>query len=83
MPLKQKIIIHTFLFSSRHIKKHIKVCYTFVCTNIKEKRINMIKKFSTDKVRELDKYTIQNEPISSIDLVERAANAFTSEFCRR
>lgn len=83
MPLKQKIIIHTFLFSSRHIKKHIKVCYTFVCTNIKEKRINMIKIFSTDKVRELDKYTIQNEPISSIDLVERAANAFTSEFCRR
>lgn len=83
MPLKQKIIIHTFLFSSRHIKKHIKVCYTFVCTNIKEKRINMIKIFSTDKVRELDKYTIQNEPISSIDLVERAANAFTCEFCRR
>ena len=33
----------------------------------------MIKIFSTDKVRELDKYTIQNEPISSIDLVERAA----------
>ena len=31
----------------------------------------MIKIFSTDKVRELDKYTIQNEPISSIDLVER------------
>ncbi|WP_368337137.1 NAD(P)H-hydrate dehydratase [Parabacteroides merdae] len=43
----------------------------------------MIKIFSTDKVRELDKYTIQNEPISSIDLVERAATVFTSEFCRR
>lgn len=43
----------------------------------------MIKIFSTDKVRELDKYTIQHEPISSIDLVERAATAFTSEFCRR
>ena len=41
----------------------------------------MIKIFSTDKVRELDKYTIQNEPISSIDLVERAATVFTSEFC--
>lgn len=42
----------------------------------------MIKIFSTDKVKELDKYTIQNEPISSIDLVERAATIFTSEFCR-
>ena len=40
----------------------------------------MIKIFSTDKVRELDKYTIQNEPISSIDLVERAATVFTSDF---
>lgn len=43
----------------------------------------MIKIFSTDKVRGLDKYTIQHEPISSIDLVERAATVFTSEFCRR
>lgn len=43
----------------------------------------MIKIFSTDKVRTLDQYTIQNEPISSIDLVERAATTFTSEFCRR
>lgn len=43
----------------------------------------MIKIFSTDKVRELDRYTIQNEPISPIDLVERAATVFTSEFCRR
>ena len=43
----------------------------------------MIKIFSTDKVRTLDQYTIQNEPISSNDLVERAATTFTSEFCRR
>ena len=43
----------------------------------------MIKIFSTDKVKALDQYTIQNEPISSIDLVERAATTFTSEFCRR
>ncbi len=42
----------------------------------------MIKIFSTDKVRELDRYTIQYEPIESIDLVERAATAFTREFCR-
>ena len=42
----------------------------------------MIKIFSTDKVRELDRYTIEYEPIDSIDLVERAATAFTGEFCR-
>jgi len=39
----------------------------------------MIKIFSTDKVRELDKYTIQNEPISSIDLVERAATVIPNK----
>lgn len=43
----------------------------------------MIKIFATDKVKELDEYTIQNEPISSIDLVERAATVFMHEFCRR
>ncbi|WP_455627677.1 NAD(P)H-hydrate dehydratase [Parabacteroides chinchillae] len=43
----------------------------------------MIKIFATDKVKELDQYTILNEPISSIDLVERAATVFLHEFCRR
>lgn len=43
----------------------------------------MIKIFPTDKVKELDQYTIQNEPISSIDLVERASTVFVQEFCRR
>ena len=43
----------------------------------------MIKIFATDKVKELDQYTIQHEPISSIDLVERAATTFVHEFCRR
>ena len=42
----------------------------------------MIKIFPTDKVKELDQYTIQHEPISSIDLVERAATMFVHEFCR-
>jgi len=32
-----------------------------------------MKIFSTDKVREIDAYTIKNEPIASIDLMERAA----------
>lgn len=43
----------------------------------------MIKIFATEKVKELDQYTIQHEPISSIDLVERAATMFIHEFCRR
>ncbi len=43
----------------------------------------MIKIFTTDIVKKLDKYTIENEPISSIDLVERAASAFVHEFTRR
>ena len=43
----------------------------------------MLKIFATEKVKELDLYTIQHEPISSIDLVERAATQFMHEFCRR
>ncbi|MDH6305312.1 hydroxyethylthiazole kinase-like uncharacterized protein yjeF [Parabacteroides sp. PF5-5] len=43
----------------------------------------MIKIFTTEKVKELDQYTIQHEPILSIDLVERAATAFVHEFIRR
>ena len=35
----------------------------------------MIKIFSPEQVRRADEYTIQNEPVSSIDLMERAANA--------
>ena len=41
----------------------------------------MIKIFETAKVKELDQYTIDNEPIDSIDLVERASMAFVNEFC--
>jgi NAD(P)H-hydrate epimerase len=43
----------------------------------------MKKLFETSKIKELDAYTIENEPVTSIDLVERAANAFVNEFCRR
>jgi ADP-dependent NAD(P)H-hydrate dehydratase / NAD(P)H-hydrate epimerase len=42
----------------------------------------MIKIFPTNKVKEMDQYTIDHEPVSSIELVERAAIAFTHEFCR-
>ncbi|MEG2277325.1 MAG: NAD(P)H-hydrate epimerase [Odoribacter sp.] len=35
------------------------------------KKLNKI--FSTSQIHELDKYTIENEPISALDLMERAA----------
>lgn len=36
-----------------------------------------MKIFTSAQIRELDKYTIENEPIKSIDLMERAAQAIT------
>lgn len=38
--------------------------------------------FTTSQVKDLDRYTIENEPIASIDLVERAATVFFHEFTR-
>jgi NAD(P)H-hydrate epimerase len=35
----------------------------------------MIKIFAVDQIKEADAYTIANEPVASIDLMERAANA--------
>ena len=34
-----------------------------------------MKLLSTEQIRQADKYTIENEPISSVDLMERAASA--------
>ncbi len=42
----------------------------------------MMKIFETSKLKSIDQYTIDHEPISSIDLVERAAMTFTNEFKR-
>ena len=36
-----------------------------------------MKIFTSTQIKELDKYTIENEPIKSIDLMERAAKALT------
>ncbi len=41
-----------------------------------------MKIFTTSTVRELDKYTIEHEPLKSIDLMERAARAFTLWFLK-
>ncbi len=39
-----------------------------------------MKFFSTSQIRELDKFTIENEPIASIDLMERAAMAIANKY---
>ncbi|HEY3429502.1 MAG TPA: NAD(P)H-hydrate dehydratase [Cyclobacteriaceae bacterium] len=40
----------------------------------------MLKILNTSQVKELDAFTIQHEPIASIDLMERACHAFVSWF---
>ncbi|MDR3260626.1 MAG: NAD(P)H-hydrate dehydratase [Tannerella sp.] len=42
----------------------------------------MLKIIETERIKELDQYTIDHEPVASIDLVERAATAFTQEYSR-
>ncbi|MEM8526125.1 MAG: NAD(P)H-hydrate dehydratase [Bacteroidota bacterium] len=41
----------------------------------------MQKILSAQQTRELDQFTIESEPIASIDLMERASRAFVLEFC--
>ena len=40
-----------------------------------------MKIFNTEQIRQADAYTIANEPISSLDLMERASTAFVRWFC--
>ena len=42
----------------------------------------MIKLFSAQQIKEWDNYTILNEPISSLDLMERASLSFTNWFTK-
>ena len=41
-----------------------------------------MKIFLTQSIKELDAYTIENEPIASIDLMERASQALVKSYCR-
>ena len=43
----------------------------------------MIKIFPTIQLKELDAYTIENEPVSSIDLMERASRALALAMTRK
>jgi len=42
-----------------------------------------MKILSVEQIRQLDQYTIKNEPIASINLMERASNAFVRHFTNR
>lgn len=42
-----------------------------------------MKLFTTSDIRNLDKYTIEKEPVSSVELMERAAKKFVDEFISR
>lgn len=44
--------------------------------------VTIMKIFTASQIRELDRYTIENEPISSIDLMERVATLLTGEIVR-
>lgn len=43
----------------------------------------MLKILTAEQIRALDAHTIKHEPITSVDLMERAAQAFVSWFCRQ
>ena len=47
--------------------------------SVKKKPIPIL---SSEKIRALDQYTIENEPINSIDLMERASKAFVAWFVK-
>lgn len=48
--------------------------------NTKENEVLFVMKILTStQFKELDKYTIEHEPVSSTDLMERAAKAIAAE----
>ena len=47
---------------------------------MKELKNPATKIFPVEKIRAWDQYTIENEPITSIGLIERAANSFVRWF---
>ena len=42
-----------------------------------------MKIFNSAQIRELDKYTVEHEPIASLDLMERAAKAIAQTIMQR
>ena len=50
---------------------------------INNSQLIIMKFFATSQIRQLDQFTIENEPISSIDLMERAAQKLYLEVLRK
>jgi NAD(P)H-hydrate epimerase len=50
--------------------------YDYLCKK------NIMKIFATSQIHELDEYTIKNEPVASLDLMERASKKFTKAFTK-
>jgi NAD(P)H-hydrate repair Nnr-like enzyme with NAD(P)H-hydrate epimerase domain len=44
---------------------------------------SMLKILTTQQIKDLDAYTIQHEPVASIDLMERACHAFVDWFTQK
>lgn len=62
----------------------------FLYLNIAGKQIQLFRLYSimqplltAEQIKEGDQYTIEHEPITSVDLMERAATAFTAAFTSR
>ena len=55
----------------------------YFCRQKQDKTTAFMKIFTSKQIHELDRYTIEHEPISSIDLMERAAEALTAEITKR
>ena len=73
-------MINKFFFPQQNGKKSEESC-TFVIRKLKEHRNE--KYFQAAVSRKLDAYTIENEPIASIDLMERAATVLTKAITDR
>jgi len=48
-----------------------------------DENFDIMKILAAEQIRELDAFTIENEPIASIDLMERAAQTFVNWFIRQ
>lgn len=69
-------ILYSFLFRTFVAKCRKSIAFRY-------KMYKRTKLFTSAQMRELDQYTIEHEPIASIDLMERAADALTEAIALR
>ncbi len=73
-------MLTSFFFSSFFRLFFLTIPFTFAW---QKKKIDPMKIFPTTSIKQLDAYTIENEPIASIDLMERAAEALAKAISER